>query len=181
MSAEEVLYEGRFLRVKCRGHWEYVERVNARAAVVIVAVTDADELLLVEQPRIPVGAPVIELPAGLVGDIAGAENEPLAQAAARELEEETGYRPTQLTQLMGGPPSAGLANEHMVFFLARGLARVNNGGGDATEQITPHAVAIDKLPAWLARREADGVLVDPKVYAGLYFAMRNAGEYKINK
>lgn len=171
MTDEQVLYEGDFLRIKRRGRWEYVERANARAAVVIVAVTDADELLLVEQPRIPVNAAVIELPAGLVGDIAGAEDEPLMAAAARELEEETGYRAARLTRLTGGPPSAGLANEHMVLFRAHGLTRVSAGGGDSSEQITPHAVALADVPAWLAARETEGVLVDPKVYAGLYFAL----------
>lgn len=169
MSEEQILYEGGFLRVKRRGSWEYVERVNARAAVIIVAVTDADELILVEQLRAPVNSPVIELPAGLVGDIVGAEDEPLEVAAARELEEETGYRPTDLTRLAGGPPSAGLANEHMVFFRASGLTRVSQGGGDETEAITPHTVALADVPGWLAQREAEGIMVDPKVYAGLYF------------
>src|SRR5699024_2459270 len=102
MSKEQLLYAGDFLRVKRRGHWEYVERVNARAVVVIVAVTDAGELVLVEQPRVPVAANCIELPAGLVGDIAGAEDESLATAAARELEEETGYRAAQLAQSIDG-------------------------------------------------------------------------------
>lgn len=171
MSDEDTLYEGPFLRVKQRGHWQYVERVNARAAVVIVAVTDAGELLLVEQPRLPVAAPVIELPAGLVGDVAGSEDESLSDAAARELEEETGYRPASLTRLTGGPPSAGLANEHMVLFHARGLTRVGDGGGDPGERITPHAIALAEVADWLAAREAAGVLVDPKVYAGLYFAL----------
>src|SRR5699024_7398767 len=87
MAKEELLHEGRFLRLKRCGHWEFAERVNARAAVAIVAVTDADELVLVEQPRLPVDSAVIELPAGLVGDIPGAGDEPLATAATRELEE----------------------------------------------------------------------------------------------
>lgn len=170
MTDEQVLYEGDFLRIKRRDSWEYVERVNARAAVVIVAVTDADELLLVEQPRLPVAASVIELPAGLVGDIAGAEDEDLVVAAARELEEETGYTAAELTQLTGGPPSAGLANEHMEFFLARKLTRVGAGGGDDSEDIVPHAIALNGVAAWLAQRQSEGILVDPKVYAGLYFA-----------
>lgn len=173
MADEQTLYEGEFLRVKRRGHWEYVERVNARAAVVIIAVTDAQELVLVEQPRLPVNAPVIELPAGLVGDIAGAEDESLLVAAERELEEETGYRAAQLTRLFEGPPSAGLANEHMAFFLARGLSRVGAGGGDASEDITPHTIALADVPAWLTARQQQGVLVDPKVFAGLYFACSN--------
>jgi len=173
MTDERILHEGAFLRVKRRGRWEFVERVNARAAAVIVATTDAGELLLVEQWRAPVDAPVIELPAGLVGDIAGAEDEPVLEAAARELEEETGYRPGSLSRLAGGPPSAGLSNEHVVLVRAQELVRVGDGGGDASEDITPHAVALPAAADWLAAREAAGVLIDPKVYAGLYFAARS--------
>jgi len=156
MTEEQLLYEGEFLRVKRRGHWEYVERVNARAVVVIVAVTDARELVLVEQPRLPVNAPVIELPAGLVGDIAGAEDESLATAAGRELEEETGYRSAHMTQSIDGPPSAGLANEHITFFLARGLIRIGAGGGDASEDITPHTIALNDVAAWLEQQRQRG-------------------------
>lgn len=170
MIKERILYEGEFLRVKRRDHWEFVERVNARAAAVIIAVTAANELLLVEQPRLPVNAPVIELPAGLVGDIAGAEDEPLALAATRELEEETGYRAAEMLPAAAGPPSAGLANEYMAFYVARGLTQVGAGGGDDSEHIVPHAVPLAHIRAWLAARETEGMLVDPKVYAGLYFA-----------
>lgn len=176
MASEEILYEGRFLQVKRREHWEYVERAHARAAVVLVAVTDAGEILLVEQPRLPVDTAVIELPAGLVGDIEGEEDESPATAAARELEEETGYTAEELIFVMAGPPSAGLANEHTAFYLARGLTKTGEGGGDDSEQITPHAVPLAEIRAWLRAREAEGMLVDPKVYAGLYFA-EHAGDY----
>lgn len=167
---ERVLYEGEFLRLLSRDRWEYVERSNApRGAVVIIAVTDDDRLLLVEQLRVPVGRTVVELPAGLVGDVSGAESESLATAAARELEEETGYRPERLELLLEGPPSPGLANEHMHFFRAFDLTRTGAGGGDETEDITVHAVPLREVDAWLADRRAAGHLVDPKVYAGLYF------------
>ena len=86
MPADTILHDGEFLRLKRRDNWEYVERANARAAVIIVAVTDDDALLLVEQPRVPIGGPVLELPAGLVGDIAGAEDE--AGVRGGELEDE---------------------------------------------------------------------------------------------
>src|SRR5699024_5375128 len=122
------------------------------------------------QPRLPVDTAVIELPAGLVGDIEGEEDESLVTAAARELEEETGYRAAELREVMAGPPSAGLANENAVFYLARGLTKVGAGGGDDSEQITPHVVSLAKIRGWLAAREAEGLLIDPKVYAGLYFA-----------
>ncbi|MGQ4828581.1 NUDIX hydrolase, partial [Enterococcus faecalis] len=76
-----------------RGRWEYVSRTRNIKAAVILAIDEDDHVLLVDQFRIPLGRRSIELPAGLIGDEAGAENEDAATAAARELEEETGYRP----------------------------------------------------------------------------------------
>ncbi|RJS92499.1 NUDIX hydrolase [Salinisphaera sp. Q1T1-3] len=169
MSEQETLFSGDFLRLCRTGRWEYVQRVNAQGAAVIVAVTPDDELLLVEQPRPALGGPVIELPAGLVGDIPGAEDEARATAAARELEEETGWRPDRMRYLTGGPPSAGLSGETLWFFRAISLTRVGDGGGDDSEDITVHTIGLDDVDAWLAEREAAGIPVDPKVYTGLYF------------
>src|SRR5829696_410163 len=85
------VWAGRHLSVLARGTWEYASRNTRRPAVGIVAVTDDGKVLLVEQRRPPVNRNVIELPAGLAGDIAGAEHESLLEAAQRELLEETGY------------------------------------------------------------------------------------------
>src|SRR5215831_1758390 len=62
------LCAGKYLVLIREGHWEYAERVNAKGAAIIVAVTDEQKLLLVEQYRIPVHARTIELPAGIIGD-----------------------------------------------------------------------------------------------------------------
>ncbi len=90
--AIEVLAEGKYLRFLSEGGWEYVIRPHSTGVVVIVAVTPARELILVEQHRVAVHASVIELPAGLVGDTSALRGEPLETAARRELIEETGYR-----------------------------------------------------------------------------------------
>lgn len=174
LDGVQTLYEGGFLRVRRRNHWEYVERINARGAVVIVARTQDDAALLVEQYRAPVDAPVIEFPAGLVGDIRGAENETIELAGARELEEETGYHTSEFEFLTSGPPTAGLASEVTWWVRAVDAVRVGDGGGDASEAITVHEVALDMIEDWLEARRAGGVLIDPKVYAGLYFLNRVA-------
>lgn len=165
----EPIASGRFLRLVRQGGWEWAERTNAKGVVVIVAVTEEGKLLLVEQHRIPVGAPVIEFPAGLAGDEQGAEHEDLAVAAARELEEEAGYRPTRMELLTAGPVSAGMSGEVLTLFRAHGLVRVGQGGGVPGEDITVHEVPLAEVRSWLEARQAQGVLVDPKVYAGLYF------------
>lgn len=168
----EMLATGRFIRLVREGHWEWAERTNTTGVVVIAAVTPEDRVLLVEQHRPPIGGPVIEMPAGLAGDIAGAEDEALEIAAARELEEETGYHAGRIVRCTTGPVSAGLTSEVMTFFVARDLVRVSAGGGDDSEDIVVHEIPMSEVHDWLAARHAAGVMADPKVYSGLYFLQR---------
>lgn len=56
----------------------------------LLALTKKREIILIEQFRIPINANVIELPAGLIGDVKSDDNDP-SIAAKRELLEETGY------------------------------------------------------------------------------------------
>lgn len=170
---KEVLCAGKYLQMVKAGHWEYVERPGIPGAVVIVAVTDDDKLLLVEQERIPLGKRVIELPAGLAGD--EDPHESFASCAGRELLEETGYAATTLRQLAEGPTSAGLSNEQVTLFLATGLRKENDGGGDAAEEIVVHEIPLAEVVDWLAAREREGFLIDVKIWAGLYFA-RTTGQ-----
>jgi ADP-ribose pyrophosphatase len=115
---------------------------------------------------------IIELPAGLAGDSLEQFGEPLVEAALRELLEETGYSAGEMVLLTSGPPSAGLATEIVSFFLARQLRRTSAGGGDHQEDIVVHEVPLSEIDAWLKNKAAEGLLVDPKVYAGLYFAQQ---------
>ena len=149
------------------GRWVFARRPNASAVVGIVAVTPDGKLLLVEQHRIPVQAAVIELPAGLVGDEQA--NESLETAAARELEEETGWRPDTCQLLSCGPSSAGMTNEVVTLIRAHGLTQVSTGGGVAGENITVHNVPLVGVAAWLAARAKQGLLIDHKIYAALWW------------
>ena len=162
-------YSGRFLGLKERDRWEYAFRTNASGVVVLVPVTDAGELVLVEQYRIPVNSRVMELPAGLVGDSGNAE-ETFKTAAQRELIEETGYSATRLEELLTSPSTPGMADEMITIFFASGLERVGPGGGDGNEDITVHHVPIESAVEWLQARQAEGILLDPKIYAGLFWA-----------
>lgn len=165
----EVLYQGRFVRLVRKGTWEFIERVGVSGIVGLVPVTDSGELVLVEQYRVPCGASVIELPAGLVGDLEGRSEESFESAALRELEEETGFRASRLDFLMEGPNSAGSSNSKMALFKASGLVKVGPGGGDELENITVHTVPISGIWGWLQARQAEAKLLDPKIFAGLWF------------
>jgi ADP-ribose pyrophosphatase len=165
------LFRGRHLALQKAGRWEYVERCKTSGIVAVLAVTDAREIILVEQYRVPVAQRVIEIPAGLAGDIEGEEDEALAEAARRELVEETGYAAARMEFLTEGPPSAGLSTEVVTFFRAHGLTKVTAGGGDGGEDITVHLVPLAQLDAWIATKREAGCLIDYKIYAALYFVI----------
>ena len=118
-------FNGRYLGMRERDNWEYATRTNASAVAVLVPVTDNDELVLVEQYRVPVESNVIELPAGLVGDLDD-EEESTMTAAHRELEEETGYQAGKLSLLLVCPSSAGMSDETISIYLAENLITDRN-------------------------------------------------------
>lgn len=163
----DILHTGRFLELTSTNGWEFVRRRNASAVVGIVATTPAGELLLVEQHRIPVGGPVIELPAGLVGDQQADED--ILAAAARELVEETGWEATTCQILSRGPSSAGLTSEISTLIRASGLRRVSAGGGVDGEAITVHAIPMPEVADWLTRQAKNGILIDHKIHAALWW------------
>lgn len=169
----ETRYEGRFLRMVARGHWEFVERANSTGVVAVLAVTPDDNILLVEQFRPPVAASVIEIPAGLAGDISGEEDEDFSTAAVRELAEESGYEPDEVRFLGAGPSSAGLTSECISFYEATRIRKVGEGGGDESESIIVHEVPLVGLRGWLDERSQEGTMIDPKIFAALAMAGRS--------
>ena len=162
---EETVWQGRFLEMKKRGRWEYVGRVGDVEAAVIIAI-DKDEqgenhVVLVEQYRVPLGRQCLELPAGLIGD--ETEGETAEASAARELEEETGYRPARCTSLGTFYASPGMVSERFHLIRAEGLAKVSEGGGTADENIVVHRVPLAGVADFVAERRAAGVAIDVKL------------------
>jgi len=157
---EETVWEGRFIAVKKQGKWEYVSRTRNISAAVIVAIDDG-HVILVEQYRVPLGRNCLELPAGLIGD--EDEGEAVESAAARELEEETGYRPARMTDLGYYHSSPGMVSEGFTLLRAEGLTRVSDGGGVEGENIVVHRVKLADVPAFVAAKRADGYAIDVKM------------------
>ena len=160
-APEEVVWQGRFIAAKRRGKWEYVSRTRNVTAAVILAIDAEDHVILVEQFRVPVGAACVELPAGLVGD--EQEGEAIEAAATRELEEETGYRATRMVSLGRFHASAGMSSESFTLLRAEGLVKTGKGGGVAGENILVHRVPVAEVPAFVARKRAEGAEVDVKL------------------
>ncbi len=172
-APEQVLHQGHWLSLKRRGRWEYAVRNTPAGAVVIVAMTPQRQVLFVEQYRVPIGAATIEMPAGLIGDLVDAADEDVFDSARRELEEETGYTAASFELLASGPSSAGMSTEIIHFVRARKLCKVGPGGGDATENIIIHEIPIDSAAQWLQERQRQGIPIDPKLYAGLWWLQRD--------
>lgn len=167
MPEEITLYESKWLGLYRIGHWDFVRRPHSDACVGILAITDKEEIVLVEQFRIPVGRRVIEIPAGLVGDEEVHRGETLAETAARELMEETGHRAAQIRPILSSPTSAGMTPEITHLFLATGLSRETEGGGIAGEDITVHHVPLVEIRKFLDVKISEGLAVDFKIHAAL--------------
>jgi len=156
----EIMWQGRFITAWREGRWEYVGRARNIHAAVIIAIEDG-HILLVEQYRVPLKAHCLELPAGLVGD--ETEGEAIEIAAARELEEETGYRPDHIALLGRFASSPGMVSETFTLVRATGLMKVGDGGGDGNEQIIVHRVPLAEVPAFIEAKRAEGCVMDVKL------------------
>ena len=163
---EEVVWQGKYITAKRRGPWEYVSRSRGIGAAVILAIEDG-HVLLVEQYRVPLQARCLELPAGLVGD--ETEDEDVATSAARELEEETGYRPERIEIIGTFASSPGMVSETFTLVRAHGLTRVGDGGGVPGEDIVVHRVAVADVTDFIAVKRSEGVVIDVKMLALLQF------------
>lgn len=156
----EIVWQGKYITVHKQGTWEYVGRARNIRAAVILAI-DAGHVLLVEQYRVPLGRASLELPAGLIGDETAGEA--IEDAAARELEEETGYRAADIRVIGDFFSSPGMVSESFYFVEARGLTRVSAGGGVDGENITVHRVPLDGIDQFIADKRAQGCAIDAKL------------------
>jgi ADP-ribose pyrophosphatase len=162
-APEEIMWQGRFITAKTRGRWEYVGRARGIHAAVILAVDAEDHVILVDQYRVPIGRRCIELPAGLVGDHEHCAGEDAAVAAARELEEETGYRAGRMEMVGEFYSSPGMVSESFTLFRARDLEKVGEGGGDDHEDIVVHRVPLAQIDEAVARFRDEGFAIDVKM------------------
>jgi 8-oxo-dGDP phosphatase len=122
-------------------------------AVAVLALDDAQQVLLIRQYRHPVGRLLWEVPAGL-RDVSG---EPPWATARRELLEEAGYRAQDWRVLADYYTSPGFSTERLRVFLARDLEFVPESERD----FVPEGEETQLVPAWLPLDEAVR-----KVFAG---------------
>jgi 8-oxo-dGTP pyrophosphatase MutT (NUDIX family) len=127
VESSETVYKGRIMGLRVDevrmpgGSTATRQVVEHPGAVVILALDDAGQVVLIRQYRHPVGEWLIELPAGLL-DVPG---EPPWETAARELVEEAGLRAGRWHALVDLRPSPGLSEEAVRVYLARDLTDVS--------------------------------------------------------
>jgi ADP-ribose pyrophosphatase len=161
----EVLVAGKRFRVVRReverrdGGTERREMIVHPGCVVLLPVLDDGRVLLILNHRFTVGRTLWELPAGTLDP-----GESPEQCAARELEEETGYRAGRLTPLLQFYTAPGISDERAHVFLAEGLTRGEQHLDD-TEKIEVHALPVDEVKRMVSERK----LEDAKSIASLLY------------
>jgi len=122
---------------------------------------DGRHVILVEQYRVPLKRQCLELPAGLVGDDSAGEAAEVA--AARELEEETGYRAATWRTVGEFYSSPGMVSESFTLLVATDLTKVGDGGGVDGEDIIVHRVPLNGIEDFVAAKRAEGCGIDVRV------------------
>ena len=129
---------------------QYVFRMR-RCAMTVVLDDTGDRVLLLRRHRFIVDRWVWELPGGYVDD-----GEDPVQAAAREVEEETGWRPHDMMFVMSCQPLIGNADYPQDLYLACGAEQAGEPEVDETAEV--RWVPLDETPAMIAKGEILGAI-----------------------
>lgn len=149
---KKIAYQGKRLRVEelkyLNGTQEiYREHVIAGDAAVILAIKDNGNVIMIQEPRTPIGKVILALPAGMIED-----GEDASKAAIRELEEETGYLATDIEFLREYHPSVGYSDEKIKIYLATNMKKTKQHLDDE-EDINVIEVPLEELRKMLDKNE----------------------------
>jgi ADP-ribose pyrophosphatase len=117
----------------------YREHVKAGNASVILPITDDNKVIIIQEPRTPIGKVILALPAGIIE-----EGEDATNAAVRELEEETGYLASNIEFLREYHPSVGYSDEKIKIYLSTNMKKTKQKL-DAEEDINVIEVPLEEV------------------------------------
>lgn len=123
------------------------EHVKAGEAVAIFPITEDNKVIMIQEPRTPIGQVILAMPAGMIEP-----GEKPEDAAIRELEEETGYLASNVELLREYYPSVGYSNEKLKIYLATNLIKTEQHL-DETEDINVIEVPLEELIEMLDKNE----------------------------
>jgi 8-oxo-dGTP pyrophosphatase MutT (NUDIX family) len=129
---------------------QYVFRMR-RVAVTVVLDDTGDRVLMMRRHRFIVDRWVWELPGGYVDD-----GEDPATAAAREVEEETGWRPRRAEFVLSCQPAIGNADYPQDLYLAHGAEQVGVPEADETAEV--RWVPVGETPGMIAKGDILGAI-----------------------
>ena len=168
VTGSELIYDGKIVHLRVDnvvlpdGKAAKREIVGHPGAVCIVPVRDDGTILLVRQFRLAAGQVLLEIPAGTRNS-----GEDPAACAARELEEETGYKAANLRPLFSSYLAPGYSTELIHAYLATGLTD-GKTNPDEDENVELVALPIPEVE----RRILAGELQDAKTIAAILVALR---------
>lgn len=140
------------------GHTAEWDFIYHKGAAAVVPVRDDGKILMVRQYRNALERDTLEIPAGAVNFV----EEPKIECAARELEEETGYRSENLELLINVNTTVAFCNEFIGIFVARDLIP-SKQHLDEDEFLNVEAYDLDELIGMILRQE----ITDSKTMAAL--------------
>lgn len=162
---EKSIYKGDYLEI-CNvkvqlpnGEIVYRDIIKHPGATAIIPFIDDENVVLIKQFRKAINKVQLEIPAGKIE-----KGEEPIKCAARELEEETGYRANKLIPLGSIVTAPGFCDEVIHIFKAEGLT-LGNKGGDDDEFIELEIVSLDEMRKMVKR----GDIIDTKTISSLAY------------
>ncbi len=178
---DEIIWNGRFIRLIKRHYlglkgekkyWEMIKRSPERHKIVsIIGITPKKEIILIKIYRIPIKSYVLETVMGLTDQ----KGESPAEAAKRELLEETGYLAKKVVRLIESPHNSGLSAWPVIFYAGLDAKKIKEPKLETSEDIKVVKIPARKIISYLLNPK---IKVDIKIF-GVLLLLAQKGMIKL--
>ncbi|PLT34800.1 NUDIX hydrolase [Bacillus sp. V5-8f] len=174
--SSEKIFEGKVISLQVDevelpdGNRSKREIIKHPGAVAVIAVTNENKIVMVEQYRKALERSLVEIPAGKLE-----KGEDPVDSACRELEEETGYGCESMQHITSFYTSPGFADEIVHLYFARGIQKKQNAASvDEDEFVEVYELSLEEAEQYME----EGKIRDAKTaYAVQYLQLRKALGY----